>query len=92
MQDIGIIINQIHQQLYGDSYLQPITSLFERRTQSIPIEGIDVDAETIQENVPKKDEHDQDNEKEETPDGVIDRVEFSPSDLIVPKLDVKDKK
>ena len=93
LKDLGIIINQIHQQLYGDSYLQPITSLFERRTQSIPIEGIDEDAQTIQEKVPKKDEHDHDHEKEgETPEGVIDRVEFSPSDLLVPKLDVKDKK
>ena len=93
LKDLGIIINQIHQQLYGDSYLQPITSLFERRTQSIPIEGIDEDATTIQETVQKKDEHDHDHEKEEgTPEGVIDRVEFSPSDLIVPKLDVKDKK
>ncbi len=93
LKDLGIIINQIHKQFYGDSYLQPITSLFERRTQSIPIEGLDEDATTIQEKVSKKDEHDHDHEKEEEKtEGVVDPVEFSPSDLIVPKLDVKDKK
>ena len=91
LKDLGIIINQIHQQLYGDSYLQPITSLFEKRTQSIPIEGLDEDATTIQENVQKKDDREKEKE-EETPEGVIDPIPFSPSDLIVPKLDVKDKK
>ena len=89
LKDIGIIINQIHQQLYGESYLQPITSLFERRTQSIPIEGIDIDADTIQENAQKKDEPEK---KEETPEDDTDSIKFTPDDLLVPKLDVKDKK
>ncbi len=90
LKDLGIIINQVHQQIYGESYLQPVSSLFDKRTQSIPIEGVDVDELVIKENG-KIDDHDHEKE-EETPDGVIERVPLSPDELIVPKLNVKDKK
>ena len=99
LKDLGIIINQVHQQIYGESYLQPVSSLFDKRTQSIPIEGVDVDELVIKENGKlddhdhEKEEDDHDHEKEEeTPDGVIERVPLSPDELIVPKLNVKDKK
>ena len=92
LKELGIIINQVHQQIYGESYLQPISSLFDKRTQSIPIEGINIE-ETIVDEPAKKDEHDHEHEKEEdTPEGVIERVRISAEELLVPKLDVKDKK
>ena len=89
LKELGIIINQIHQQIYGESYVQPITSLFDKRTQSIPIEEIDMDATTIKE-MSKKD--DSEEEDKEPPEGINERVPFSADDLIVPKLDVKDMK
>ncbi len=86
LKELGIIINQLHQQIYGESYLQPVTSLFEKRTQSILIEETDENALT------NKDDHDHDQEKEETQEDIVDRMKLSPDELLVPKLDVKDKK
>jgi len=90
VKELGIIINQIHQQIYGESYLQPVTSLFDGRTQSIQIEGIDDDSHQHEE--PKKNEQKHEEDKEETPEGVQERIPLSPNELLVPQLDVKDKK
>lgn len=97
IKELGIIINQVHAQLYGDSYLQPITSQFGYRTQSIPIEGLE-EAETAAEAAKKTHghdhDHDHDKDKEEKlDDDMNQRISISPAELKVPKLDaVKNNK
>ena len=92
--DLAIILNQLHQQIYGESYLLPINSHFERRVQNIEIEGVDEDLATTNEKTNKDHAHDHDEEEKADlkAEGIIEKVPFSADDLIVPKLDVKDKK
>ena len=92
--DLAIILNQLHQQIYGESYLLPINSHFERRVQNIEIEGVDEDLATTNEKTNKAHAHDHDEEEKADlkEEGIIEKVPFSADDLIVPKLDVKDKK
>ena len=91
--DLAIILNQLHQQIYGESYLLPINSQFERRVQNIEIEGVDdEDSTTVKESNKKDHDHDEEEKADLKDEGIIERQTFSPDDLIVPKLDVKDKK
>lgn len=94
IKELGIIINQVHTQLYGDSYIQPINSCFDKRTQSIPIADL-LDAETIElENAKKGHDHDHDHgDGEKLDEDMVPKIPISPSDLKVPKLDaVKNNK
>ncbi len=94
--DLAIILNHLHQQIYGESYLRPINSQFDFRTQNIEIEGVDNEDPTEKKESPKSGHgHDHD-EEEKTDDlegqGIREKQVISPDELIVPKLDVKDKK
>ena len=93
--DLAIILNQLHQQIYGESYLLPINSLFEKRVQNIEIEGVDENLATTKGNPNKDHDHDQDQEEEKADlkeQGIVEKQTISPDDLLVPKLDVKEKK
>jgi hypothetical protein len=92
IKELALILNQLHQQIYGESYLLPINSQFESRVQNIEIEGVDDDSTTVKESTKKDHDHDEEEKADLKEEGVIERQPFSPDELIVPKLDVKDKK
>ena len=96
IKELALILNQLHQQIYGESYLLPINSQFERRVQNIEIEGVDEDLATTKDDTNKAHAHDHDHDEEEKADlkeqGVIDKVSISTDNILVPKLDVKYKK
>ena len=91
IKDIGIILNRVHKELYGDRYLRPINSLFDNRIQAVPIEGSEDDMSDDEQTITEKHDHDDDKE-EENPEGVVPRTPLSPDELKIPKFDAKTKK
>ena len=82
--ELAAIVNMVHAQIYGESYLRPVHS----PKQSIPIEGIDTDSEEEAPPAPKNDhDHDHETEDNEAHEGVLPRTPMNPNELLVPKLD-----
>ena len=90
--ELAIILNQLHQQIYGESYLLPINSQFGIRVQNIEIEGVDDDLATTKEKSDKNHDHDEEEKADLKEEGIGEKQSISLDDLLVPKLDVKDKK